>query len=190
MNRFALRVTLVAVLALGIGLLPFASSGFAFQKVPGNPALQKDIRDLAKDIAAGKPTQAKVAAIKGKFGLDEIMELYKPQAKGGIGASEGIEFKLRNLGKKALTKDELAKLKGDLIELANINLAISAVARPHFPGNKNGKKQKDWEEYSDATSKSTMELIKAVKGEDAAAVKKIADNINASCSKCHADFRD
>lgn len=92
-----------------------------------------DVREIADDLAKGKDVKKKVEALRKKEDdLTEIMRAYKPRAKGGIGygpkaSNDGIEKKILDLGRKALTKDALAKERADLGKMLHLNRAISRI---------------------------------------------------------------
>jgi hypothetical protein len=188
MKIFARGLALTAVLVLSIAA---AAQGPALP-APVGPA-QKDIVDLAKAIENGKDISKKVAAIQAKFGLDDIMELYKPRSKGGLGfGPEGmsIEAKLNAIGsKKGISKADLARFEKELTRAAQINRAIVELSRGFPPRAKAGKGPKEWNEYADTMQSSSLELIKAIKAGDTVKVKSIAANLTSACNGCHSDFR-
>src|SRR5262249_10579659 len=116
----------------------------------------KDVLDLAKDLQEGKDGAAKVADIRKKYELEDVMHVFKPSTKGGIGydggprgATDGIELKVINLSKTALSADELARQKLPLAKLAYINAAIADVATKYAPDKpKGGKGAKEWNAYA------------------------------------------
>jgi hypothetical protein len=194
MNRLARGLAAGTVLALAILVV----AGVQVALADDDPkAAQKDVLDLAKASMEGKKIdKARLEAIKKKYeDLETIMHAYKPREKGGIGIgppskSDGIEIKLNNLGKKALSKMQLDKEADDLVKAAHVNVAIAEIAKLYVPKAKGGKGPKEWNEYLDQMKKSSMEFAKAVKSGDPKAVQKAANNVNASCTNCHSDFRD
>jgi hypothetical protein len=195
MNQFVRGLVMGGVLALGIGALTLNSRAYADDDDKEIKEAQDAIVALAKDIEDGKPATAKVAAIKKKFDdLGTIMQVYKPRAKKGLGfgpTGEGIEAKLNSIGgKKGISKADLTKFEKELIKVSNVNLAMVEVLRKYPPKPKNGKTEKDWNEYADAMKSGSLDLIKAVKAGDSAKVKSIAANISNACNNCHTDFRD
>jgi hypothetical protein len=194
MNRFVRGLASGSVLALAILFVVAVPVALADDDAK---AAQKDVLDLAKASEEGKPIdKARLEAIKKKYDdLDTIMHSYKPRDKGGIGVgpkgkSDGIEIKLNNLGKKPLAKMQLDKEADELIKVAHINAAIADITKLYVPKPKGGKGPKEWNEYAEAMKKSSLEFAKAVKSGDPKAVQKAANNVNASCTNCHSDFRD
>jgi soluble cytochrome b562 len=161
-------------------------------------AAQKDVLDLTKDVTGGKADKdiaEKAGKIKKKYEeLNTVMHIFKPKAKGGIGLGkngEGIELKIISLGKRKLAGPALTKEKDELIKMADINVAMAAVAKHYAPSKpKGGKGKKDWDGHADDMKKAAEELRKAAKAGNADDVKKAANNLNNSCNNCHTDFRD
>ena len=155
---------------------------------------QKDVLDLAKQIADGKDVQAAADKISKKYeDLNTIMYAFKPKAKKGIGVGakgDGIEQKIQSMGKRAIPAGTLQKQKAELIKMAYINIAIANLTmnRPVKP--KGGKGTKEWKEHTSEMKKASMELIEAVKSGDPAKVKSAAFKLEGSCTNCHSDFRD
>jgi cytochrome c556 len=187
----------VVVLALGLGL---AGSGRPARADAEEDKLikeaQKDVLDLAKEIEAGKDGAAKADAIKKKYEeLNTSMQIYKPRERKGLGIGpkskgDGIEIKIQNLGKRALSKAEAEKQKADLVKMCYINLAMAEVAKRYPPAKPVcGKGVKEWQEYVDATRDGSKELLEAVKAGDPAKIKKAAKKVDDACASCHADFR-
>jgi len=181
-------------LALGVALV-VATVGVA-QNQKADP--QKDVLDVARVIEEGKganAVQAKVKAIKAKgYDLDELMKVYKLKEKGGLGfgekpaAKSGIEAKIQALT-KGLPAATLKKESKDLLKLADVNLAMAEITRPHFVKPMEGKGKKDWDKWLDDQAKASKDLIDAVKAQDGKAVAKAARQLQNACTECHATFR-
>src|SRR5262245_20414975 len=158
----------------------------------------KDIAELAKDLQEGKDGAAKVADIRKKYELEEVMHAFKPSPKGGIGydaapkgPTDGIELKVINLSKRELSAADLAREKQALVKLAYINAANADVAVKFAPAApKGGKGAKEWNGYAADMKKAALDLSAAAKGGDAARLKKAAANKTNACNGCHGDFRD
>ncbi len=184
MNRLARRLPLAALtLALFVGLAPG-------RQPPAGPG--QDILDIAKKIEAGKDAQADMQAAQKKWGLDEVMDLYKPRNKGGLGfgpKGDGIDQKLNRLARRALSPEDLGKEKDDLIKLAYQSIAITELSK-HYPVKpRGGKGKKEWDEFAEDTRKGTLELIQAAKAGDAGKVKSAAGKVTNGCLDCHNAFR-
>jgi hypothetical protein len=180
-----------AALALGVWFAGAAGSYSADDKGgkegPYNAAIL--------GLVAGK---GDAAAIANKAELGDVMQAFKPRAKGGLGVGpaanpvkpDGIEQKFIDLGKrKPLSKPDLAKQKDAIAQAADASRAIADVTLLY--ADKEGKKNPTkWKQYVEAMRKSSEELAAAARKGDAEAVKKASTNLNASCTDCHGDFRD
>jgi hypothetical protein len=154
----------------------------------GPAAAQQDILALAKDVAAGKDIAAKAALLPKKYeDLEDLMAIYKPRPKGGL----GFEVKIRSLASgQALTPAQLQQEAKDLIQMAHVNTALAEITRHYFRKPRNGKIQKDWDEYLSVMKKTSTDMIAAVKARDPRKLKETAANLDNACNKCHSDFRD
>jgi hypothetical protein len=197
MSRYARALAGGTVVALGVWLLATAGVGaYGDDEKKQIAAAQKDVVDLAKDIEAGNNGEAKAAAVQKKYDeLNTVMQIYKPRAKGGLGIGppskgDGIELKIINMGKRAMSPATLRKESGELIKMAYINIAMSKITKYYPPPKKPGKDVKEWKQYADEMAKGSKELIEAVKSDDPKKVKAAANNINGACNNCHSDFRD
>ncbi|MFO0879980.1 MAG: cytochrome c [Gemmataceae bacterium] len=198
MNRFARATALGATLALMVAMVTGPQNAQAFDDAKEVKKAQQDILDLAKKVADGKDVSKEAADIKKKYEeLNTVMHAYKPSTKGGIGtglepkAGDGIEIKVINLGKRALTSAALAKEKEALVKVAYINAAIADITHAYAPAKpKGGKGAKEWKQFCEEMKKSSLDLAKAVEAGDTAKIKAAANNLNNSCNNCHSDFRD
>jgi cytochrome c556 len=182
------------LLALGIAFV-IASSG---QSADEDEDFIKDVKEARGEViklmdSMGKGGgKAEAAAIKKRFAeLKPVMYAFKPRDKHGLGVGpegkgDGIELKIIALGKRAPAKADVAKMKDDLIKMAVVSKAIAEVA-DLYPPKKDAAK---WKQYDDEMRKGADELIEAAKSGDPAKIKAAANNLNASCTSCHADFRD
>jgi cytochrome c556 len=195
MNRRA-RVTAAGLaLALGVWFVT-ASGGRTADDDEDKQAIkdaQQALTKLMDTMAKGGNTAAEVKAIRDKFGeLKPIMyAAFKPRKNGGMGIGppgqgDGIELKIISLGKRALQKPDVAKWQDDLQKIADVSKAIAEVA-DLYPPKKDAEK---WKQYDTEMRKGAEELARAAKGGDPKAIKNAANNLNASCSNCHSDFRD
>jgi Cytochrome C' len=165
------------------------------------PAVRDDIEEVVKLLQQKVVNQAQVAkkvkAIKGKHSLEDLMAIYKPTAKKGIGwnpakkgKGDGIESRIHALGKKELTKDQLAQEKDHIVRAAHYNLAMVEIANGFGPPKKPGKGINNWTRHNEEMKEGTKEVLAAVKANDPKALKKAMLKINAGCNGCHYDFRD
>jgi len=164
-------------------------------------AARKDVLDVLKAVESGKgdkDLENLAAGIKKKdVELNNLMKVYKNKDKGGLGygvkpdAKSGIESKIIELQRNARgpAVATLKKEKNDLIKLAQLNIAMSEIARPHFQKPMEGKGKKDWDKWLDDQKAASKELIEAVKKEDGKGVAKAAKELLNSCTECHSIFR-
>jgi hypothetical protein len=158
-------------------------------------AAQKDLLDLAKAIEAGQADPKKIAAFPKKYpDLDDLMIGLKPRDKGGIGVgpkgpTDGIELKLNELGKRALSKKQLDKEAKDLLRIGYISLAFAKVTHEYAPGPKDAaaSKARLWRDFTEEWSKASQGLIDSVKAKDPDAVRRAAQKLNEACNNCHFD---
>lgn len=159
---------------------------------------QEAVKKLVESINGNKSdVKSQAGAIRKKFDmLEPLMWVYKPRSKGGIGMGKdgaGIEQEIGKLGsassKAKLTPKKLADMKTDLIMTGELSRAMAEIAELY--GDQFAKKNPaKWKEYCKDMKKGSEDLIAAAKKNDAAKVKKAANNLNASCTSCHSDFRE
>jgi hypothetical protein len=194
-------------LAIGCWFLGGAGSGRTADDKKDNAAKgpRDEVRKIAdaleKDDAMGAKTQAKALASK-VDDLDDIMHMFsprKPDGSGGegIGAKPGaikpdcIEVKIQYLGKRVVAA-ELKNEKAAFQRMAYITAAIAEIVLNKCPVEKKmGEKDPaKWKKWTEDMRDSALELAKAVKADDAAAVKKTAFKLDNTCRECHGVFRD
>jgi hypothetical protein len=180
-------------LALGIGLSTAASSQSADEDdAKATKEAQVALLKLIDTMHKGANVKAEAEAIHKQFEeLKPLMNIFKPRDKGGLGVGpkargDGIELKIISLGKKTLSKGDLDKQQEDLRTIAAVSKAIAEVA-DLYPPKKDVEK---WKKYDDEMRKGADELLEASQSGDPKKVKTAANNLNASCTNCHADFRD
>jgi len=193
MTKSALGLALGAALVLGTVVLA---------QNPAQAAARKDILDVAKAVEDGKTDkaiQAKVKAIKVKgTDLEDLMRVYKPRQKAGLGfgakpaADSGIEMKIIELQRNARgpAAAALKRDSEDLVKMAYVTLAMAEITRPYFVKPRNGKGNKDWQKWLDDQRQASIDLIAAVKAQNAKAVAQAAKKMVDSCTECHAAFRN
>lgn len=187
-----------ALLGLGICMAGVAN-GHPDDK-DKNPAAEPILKlaeTLKKDPAAAKK---EAEALAKKLDFEDVMHVFKPRAKGGVGFDptaaankDGIETKLLDMvkPKPAVPLDKDIKAKAAEYErMTEIVQAVAEVTQfAPIPKGMNGKGPKDWKQYIEDTKKGAKELSAAVKTGDAAKVKTAANNLNSACNNCHTDFR-
>jgi soluble cytochrome b562 len=184
-----------AVLTLGIA---FLAAGRADDDKGPREDVDK-LAGLAKDPA--ELHKKAEAYAKNLDDLGDVMNLFKKRMKDGSGGfgvgpkatgkpDDGIEARIQNWGKKAPTKDDMAKDKDALLQMVNRTTAIAEIALAKPPKAAPGKAPKDWKDYSEEMIKQSRELGKAIEAGDAKAVKDTASRLNSTCNDCHGKFRD
>jgi hypothetical protein len=189
-------MTLGGLLALAVGFL--ATGAGRAQKGDEDEAAIKEAREaIVKMVETrddGAMQQQAAALAKKVTELNNIMQVFKPRKKNGLGVGpkgDGIELKIISMSKRTLPKGELTRQQDDLIRMAEVSRAVSEVAIHFTPKEKQpGKDPADWKKYTEDMKQGSLELIKAVKSGDPKLVRSAATNLNASCTDCHSKFRD
>jgi hypothetical protein len=187
---------------IGFGLLALSVSVFVSGQNSGQArtALQKgasaDVLKLAAAIKAGDKDAVKTQATAlAKLDMDEVMDVFKPRSKGGIGVGkdkgkiipDGIELKLQTMGRDAPSAAVLTKEGDALEEMAYVIAAVAEVAA--IKGAPGGKQKDNWATWSKEMKEASSGLTKAVKSKGGAEVKSISTKINNNCAACHAVFK-
>ena len=193
-----MRMWIVGVTMAGVaGLIVMASSTYA-----GDDG--KELRDAVVKIAAllkkgDKAGAEKAAAVQAKKlgDLDELMLMFRPRNKGGVGvgsvplanpAKDGIEVKLRELAREIPAG--IAKETAALEETGWYVAAIAELANAKGWANPTGKKtKKAWKEHSDDLHVLGAAFAKAAAGKGGE-IKTQAAKVNANCTNCHTIFKD
>ena len=202
-SRLLSCTALITMLSASL-FMTLASAGSPQDKKPdkgkkSNKAARDAVLGMAglverKDYAALKQRAGAVA--KSIDGLDDVMNLLKARARGGLGLGDtpgavtpdGMEAKVVNLSKRPLAQAQLAKESKELIRLAYVNAAIAQVseARTDADGSKDPKA---WQKWSVDMRQASLELADAAQAMDPARVKAAAKKLNTSCTECHDKFR-
>jgi hypothetical protein len=195
MKKYTMGLGAALVLAAGVGLLSVRAAD--------DKGIPTDTNKLADQVA--KKDWAELtkegATIAKKYDLDKIMYQFKlrnaPKNPGvGIGSKpglikpDGIEAKINNMAKRVTAGD--LKYAKDLTRMTEIAAAIAGIAA-NVPSNKAMKTPADiqkWKEYAKEMHDASLDLIKALKGNNPAQVKAAAMTLQGSCTKCHADYRE
>jgi cytochrome c556 len=188
-------ITLAAsLLALGLWSLTAYSADEDEAKL--NKEAQEAVIKLMDTVKNKGDVKAQAEAMKKKFEeLKPIMWVYKPRKKGGMGFGkdgDDIEQTIGKVGSKTAKGMTPAKIKGmtdDLIKSAEISKAIAEVT-DLYAGQYAKKDTAKWKGYTKDMRNGADELIEAAKGGDVAKIKKAANNLSASCTNCHSDFRE
>lgn len=183
--------TAAATLTAALGLIYAAAPSAAGD----NKALRGEVDKVAAAVKSGDMASAKkLAAAIGKKAesIEDVMDLFKPKNKGGFGfgpgATDGIEKKLRDLGRDGPKAKDVPYVE----EAANRIVAISLIAEGYTGNVKETakKKRKDWEKFSQDMHDAGMALAKAGMSKAPAEIKTASTKVNNSCNACHSIFRE
>jgi hypothetical protein len=190
------------------GSMLTAVFGLVFLSGPSQAAGEKDlkstVRKIADAIKKGDKDGAKAmaaAAVKDKGLVEEIadiMHMFRPRNKGGMGigekagpnpAKDGIEITLRDLG-----RDVPANVAKQAEALETTGYWISAIAElssaKGWDKDSGKKTKKAWTQYSDEMSKLGVDFAKASAGKGAQQIKSAAAKLNENCNRCHSIFKE
>jgi Cytochrome C' len=193
-TRVGAVVGAVAVLGL---LFVIARSGSAGdEKVLAGKILK--IADLVeKGDAAG--AQKAAAALAKDTELEDVMHLFKPRKKKGLGVGDkpgsitpdGIEQQYIKLGRDELSQGQAAKEASALARMGYVTAAIADFAM-HKPNDKvkSAQDKQDWKKWTTEMRETSVAFAEAAKSKSSAAVHKAAEKVNASCNSCHSKFRE
>ena len=185
---------LIVMCALSVGLY-VAPAGHAGDAKKLAAEVNKIADMLEKGDKAGAE-KAATALAKKLEDVIEVMDLFKPRNKGGIGVGkpgtvvpDGIEQFLLKIGRDTPTTKEM-KDPGALARMAYVTGAIAEVAHAKPPARDLGKKtKKAWMNYAVEFRESWQDMTTAAKSKSAAAVKAAAVKMNSSCANCHSVFK-
>ncbi|MBY0229322.1 MAG: hypothetical protein K2W96_08600 [Gemmataceae bacterium] len=179
-----MKTTRTAVL---LGCVLAAGGAGAYQ----NPGVLGDIRDIADDLEKGKDVKKKVAALKAKEpDVYEVMQAFRARAKGGIGYGPkgiGIEAKIAELARRALTKDALAKEGAELARMLHLNRAMARIVHEYAPAKPRPGKANaaQWKGFAADQDKAANGMLDAIRKGDPALLKKKSLDLSKACNDCH-----
>lgn len=195
-SRIAITAaTLAMFFALIAGTGPSYGNG---KKKPVDAA----VKEIAAELKKGNKDKAKQlaeAAAKNIEDIPEMMHLFKPRNKEGLGvgstplanpAKDGIEVMIRDLARDV--PGGIAKLAPALEEMgyhiaAMGELSSAAAGKVQFT---NKKTKKAWTDMSEEMRKLGGDFAKAAAGKGGQEIKIAAAKVNANCNKCHSIFKD
>ena len=189
MRIHAMRWSVCGMLALGLGLL--ATKTFSADDDEDKKKTAA-AREAIIKLSQGKGTAKGVA---GKHELDSVMNGFKLRSKGGIGVGDpmdnikpdGIESKIRALGKTSLAPGAL-KMEGPaLMKMIQITRTIGDIAG-HYPDAAK-KDPKDWKKFNENMIKYAKDMEDAIKASDPTRLKLASGRLEKSCIECHDKFR-
>lgn len=191
----------LGLLVLVIGLATAADDDIVV------PAKMKDeVNKMADAIAKGKMVDKEadqyVKDHNKTKDLKSTMYIFKPREKddkGGLGVGpkpgvyrpDGIEALMKNQNSRtpSMTLD-LKKSADDLNRMLDITLAITEITARTPPPKDKKAPAKLWKESTDDMRKAALELKAAVKDNDKTKFKQALLALDASCNKCHTNFRE
>ena len=151
---------------------------------PNLPGL-KDVADLVQkgDMDAARKAAGAYAAKHPD--VENLMDAYKPPAKGGIGVAGG------GIGLAVAKGAPAAAKMADLEKMGNDIAAISLITKliPTKDAKANAANLKEWNDYADNAKAEGLKLAAAAKANNAAGVTAAAAKVNANCNSCHTKFR-
>jgi hypothetical protein len=190
-----------AMLLLAAMLLVVSVAGPT--RAAGEKDMRPEVAKVADAFKAGKIDDAKAAAaklskVKEFEETPDVMHLFRPRKKGGIGwgaqelanpAEDSLEKKLQILAKGPVN----AGKEAGPAEEAAYSLAAMAELVKHKPTQKamaNAANKKAWADWSDQMRDASLELAKAAAKKDGPGIGKAAAKVNSSCNNCHSKFKE
>ena len=185
-------------LAAVAGLIGMSESSHA----QGGNGLKGTVEKIADALKAGDKATAKklaVAAVKNVDEIGDIMHMFRPREKGGMGvgrktfgtnkAKDGIEIMLRDLARDvpanvAKQADALETMGYDIAAIAELSIA------KEWPKDSGKKTKKAWNEYSAEMTNLGIAFAKAANGKGAQQIKTAAAKLNENCNRCHSIFKE
>jgi hypothetical protein len=162
-------------------------------------APSQDIKKLT-DFGKSIPALAKAPAKDLKASLPEVrdlMDIYRGKAKRGEGIHASLQYqaKLKNLngiealigtlGAKKISDDNLAKIAGELPNLAYRLAVLSALAYEIAPAQNTAK----WHELALQQRDASIALAEAAKKKNSEGVFQAAQKLENTCTACHREFK-
>jgi hypothetical protein len=184
----------MGVLSLGL-FLHLAGDGSA-----GDPEIKSGIVKIAGLIEKGDNSaataQAKALAKKVED-IDDVMGVFKPRTKKGVGVGkkpgaiqpDGIELQLNKISRDAPSQISANKDAEGFEQMAYVIAAVADVAMVKAPKDEGKKKSKDWVKWAKEMRDAAPELATAAKSKSPAEIQKAATKINNACNSCHSVFK-
>jgi hypothetical protein len=182
-------VTLVAVFVL----VNMTGPSYA-----GGKDLPTTVKKIAEAIKKGDNDGAKKMAkdaAKGIEDMGDLMHMFKPRNKGGIGvgtkpgpntAKDGIEVMIREYA-----RDVPNKPVAGLEETGYVIAALAEIGAAKGWEKDQGKKtKKNWATWTADMKAAGLEFAKAGAGNGGAQIKAAASKVNNSCITCHNVFKE
>jgi hypothetical protein len=171
-----------------------------------NKAKLNQAKKLASNLAAlkGEPGGTAKTDLLAKYpeDVDDLMNLLRTKAKGGEGiapalqsnlrlkgALNGIEEKIRELGKKKLKAEKVGPESEELALLGYKVAVVAELAELHPAPRKGKGTAKDWHQLAGQMRDAAVDMAGAATKKDAEGIFTAANKLNSSCNQCHSLFR-
>ena len=193
------RLWLAGAMFATVGGLVYVSGASSAQGEK-DPAVA--VKKIAAEIKKGNLEGAKKAAAAAGKDIEEVadlMHLYRPRNKGGMGwgakagtnpATDGLEKKIQEFAKGVPAN--IADQVENNLEAAYWIAALTEVVHAKTPAKDSGggKTKKAWTGFTDEMRAAGNDLIKAAAAKDGKAMAKAANKINSACTNCHSKFKE
>lgn len=187
-----------AMLAALTGLIYVTGPTYAQGEKEPDVAAKK----IIAAIKAGKLADAKKIAVDSAKLIEEtseIMHLYRPRSKGGLGwgskqganpATDGLEKKIQEFAKGVPVT--IAMQSENNLEAAAQLAAMTELVLAKTPTKDaaGGKTKKAWVGFTEDMREGITAFEKAAAKKDNIAMAKAASKINSACVNCHSKFKD
>jgi hypothetical protein len=162
---------------------------------------QDDVIAIADALKKGNADDAKklAAAAAQKLTNAQLMHLYKPRNKGGMGysstagknpATDGLEKKIQEFA-KGVPQNLVAQVAAnEEAALWMAALAEITLAKAPAKNGPQGKTIKAWTDWSNDLRKASTDFAKAAAAKDAKDMSKHAAKMYSTCVACHSKFKD
>jgi len=188
----------VATFAAGLGVVSVSASTFALGEKDQIDAVKKVAAEVKNKNAAGATKTAAMGAKK----FDEVadlMHLYRPRNKGGMGwgsttgknpAVDGLEKKIQEFAKAVPATAAMDQANN--VEAAHWLAALAELTLAKTPSKDaaGGKTKKAWVGYTDEMKEGITAFTKAAEAKNGPAMQKAASKINSACINCHSKFKE
>jgi hypothetical protein len=165
-------------------------------------AEQTAIKKLSEVVKKGNADDTKkaVAEAAKKFAEpSELMHMYRPRKKGGMGwgategknpAADGLEKKIQEFAKgvPATAANDVA----NNVEAGQWMVALAEITKSMAPTKDaaGGKTKKAWIGWSEELRDASNTFIKAAEAKKGTDMAKAASKINSLCINCHSKFKE
>ena len=178
------------------GIFALSALGIA----QGDANLRRDVDAIANAVKENNRDEAKKRAVglAKAHNIDEVMHLYAPAKKGGLGigpadapiAPNGIANAVQGLAKGALPPAMVLAKPLEFEELAWRIAALGDVTSAYAPQTDRGKKTRQmWLQIADDSREAALDFRAAILARNAKGLVNAATRISDACNACHATFK-